>query len=231
MDIMTEQFDDAETTRRKLEEAQCAAADSINSLLNMTAAANGAGLVAMVGYFPTQDLNYNLLSVLTFAGLTFAAGLICSGYAKLNAHYRLTVVELTYRQKLQAHQFKKHFEPHLSDDDRKIFFDNILTNGNAALALEVSARQKRDRWASWSLCLFLLGFVVLTLAVLGQKRASLPTPLAEQRCIALETDMLRAKPTRHDSGVLFQALGCKPQTNRPLQIPHSPNRMPSNQIL
>ncbi|WP_334183211.1 hypothetical protein [Novosphingobium sp.] len=218
MDIMTEQFDDAETTRRKMEEAQSAAADSINSVLNMTAAANGAGLVAMVGYFPTQELSSNLLSVLTFAGLMFAVGLICSGYAKLNAHYRLTVVELAYRQKLQAHQFKKHFEPHLSDDDRKVFFDNILANGNAALSLEVFARQKRDRWASWSLCLFLFGFVVLTLAVLGQKSASLPTPVAQQRCIALETDMLRAKPTRQDSRALFQALGCKPQTDAPLQI-------------
>jgi hypothetical protein len=220
MDNVTDQFDDTETTRRKMEDAQRAAADSINSLLSATAAANGAGLIAMASYLPTQELSAELLSALTFAALMFVTGLLSAGYAKLNAHHRLALVALGYRQKLQEHDFEQRFAPHVTADERTVITNANAKNKNAFLLHEHVSQEKRDRWASWSLVTFFLGFVVLAMSVIVHKVSSLPDAIDKARCVALETDMLRVKPRRSDSRALFQALDCKPQTGAPLQLPH-----------
>jgi len=218
MDILIDQFDSANATHRKMEEAQRAANESFNSLVNATAAANGAGLIAIAGYLPGQTSNAWLLISVSVAGLAFTTGLCLAGAAKIALNHKLLVVANGYRVKLQKHNFEQHFAPHLSDEDRQMFATGFTHNANAGLLLQHDSEAKRDRWASRSLVAFVVAFTVFASSVIVQKATDLPAARENARCRALELDMMKARPLRVNSQELFQSLNCKPQTDAPLQF-------------
>jgi hypothetical protein len=217
MDILIDQFDDAERTRLKMEGAQRAASESFNSLVNAAAAANGAGLIAIASYLPLQTLGVWLLTTISASGLLFTAGLWLAGAAKLAANHELLMVANGYRNKLQEQNFETHFASHVTEEDRRKIFAGLQQNTNSGLAMQHDSEAKRGRWTARSLVAFVIGFLILASSVIVQKATDLPSSIEKDRCRVLEIDMMRIQPQRENAPELFRSLNCKPQTSKPLE--------------
>lgn len=160
-------------------------------VLGALVAANGAAAIALPGV--VENLSHPAIwGVLFTAGVVLA---ILSGMAIEVMEY----LRLRELNRLEAHL--SGLEPEWPAD--------------AATKLD---QADSLGWAP-PICGFLSTLAFLIGALGFGVDAAYPDPHNEQRCLAIQCDMLRARPRKEDGHDLFQALGCRPQGEGSVYVP------------
>jgi len=167
MDILVDQFDSEDDTRRKLEDSQRRSDDWLNTIITTMAGANGVGLLTLATYVPSQSLGPTLTMATLVSSAFFVLGLAMAASAMIGKRAELEFTYYAYREKLQNHHFEKHFVPRLTDAEvEELRAHRNASPGFASLIIDV--RDKLTRWLSWSQRWFILGFLVLLGTIIAQ---------------------------------------------------------------
>lgn len=91
----------------------------------------------------------------------------------------------------------------------------LLAAGSAAVYLDLA----NEGWKKTTYLWMVMAIVGAGLLWWTWSQALGVTAMNDRRCAVIERDMLSAQPIRSDGPDLFQALGCRPRVDVPVNIP------------
>lgn len=208
-----EQFDDGNTIRGVFENSLAAAREQLGSLCTAGAAANGAGLITLASYLASKnEIDLVAFWLIVASAVAFLSGLVVSAAAMRASYFASVAQVVLYSQKIQDRHFNEHFAPHLEVDEAQRLRGIRQENANNTNRWSKSLGDLTPAILSWSFRLFAFASLVALAAVASETYGRTKESLSNNgRCLAIQKDMLAARPRRTEAPDLFQALGCKPQ--------------------